>query len=62
MMMEMRLVHGGRTVASVQGDVSEDDDLARLHGVLIAEFRRRFPNQSLFDVYDVKCVKVTEGT
>ena len=62
MMMEMRLMRGGKTVASVQGDVSEDGDFTRLHGILIAEFREKFPNESLFDVYQIEWDRVTEAT
>ena len=62
MMTEMRLTRDGTTVASVQGDVSEDGDLARLYEILIAEFRRLFPNESLLDAYQVGWDRVTGGT
>ena len=62
MIIEMRLTRAGTTVASVQGDVSEDGDFTRLHGILITEFRRLFPNESLLDTYQVRWDRVMEVT
>ena len=60
MMTEIRLTRAGKTVVSIQGDVSEDGDLTRLWESLITEFRREFPDASLFDNYTVEWHKVTE--
>ena len=61
-MVKMWIERDGTTVMSIRGDVSEDEDLARLNGVLIAEFRSRFPNESLFDTYKIGWSEVTGET
>ena len=64
MMMEMRLVRerDGVTVASIDGDVSEDGDIDRLCELLIAEFRRKHPNESLLDAHRIVWDEATTRT
>ena len=64
MMMEMSLIRerDGVTVASIDGDVSEDGDIDRLYELLIAEFRLKHPNESLLDAHRIVWDEVTKKT
>ena len=61
MMTEMSLIRNGITLISVTGDVSgQHDDLLQLCSKLMTEFRKKYPNASILDGYNIKWEKSRE--